>query len=388
MRIAHFFHALDPAEGGTFRVMMNMAISTAEMGHNVEVWALSIPDPEAEDVRRLKEAVRVVHHPGPAGRLSKAGVERFSGDFERIDLLHLHTLWRPLSWHASRLAKHAGVRTILTMHGMLMEHPMSISRLKKRLYLPLIGKRTLGNVDVVQMLNSEESRQSRLVGVDFPYVELPNGVDASQFAALPEPGAYRSTEPGLADKTIILSMGRLHDIKGCDLLLGAFLDVAETRDDLALVMAGPDEGSLPEIMSMLEGHPARDRVRLPGLVHGDQRLAMLADADIFAQCSRHETASMSVLEAAYAGKPLLLTDKCNYPEFVAAGTGVETPTTREGVREGLESLLERQGEFGTMGERARAVVNERFLHGTIMEGLVGIYEKLLAGERYPMIQSG
>lgn len=119
-------------------------------------------------------------------------------------------------------------------------------------------------------------------------------------------------------------MGRLHPMKGCEFLLGAFLDLAASDDSIALVMAGPDEGQRPELEAMLHGHPAKDRVHLPGLVGGSLRLGMLADADIFAQCSRNEAASVSIIEAGYAGKPMLLTDKCNYPEF-ASGDGRGVP---------------------------------------------------------------
>ena len=387
MRIAHYFHTLDAAQGGTFRVMANMALASAAAGHEVSVLTPSIPDKNAADVRALEEGLRVVHRPGPSGLLGKATAERFADEFTAADVVHLHSLWHAATWRIVNVCARVGTPTMLTMHGMLMDYPMRSSAAKKKVFLKTLGGSLLRRVGVVQMLNAEESRQSRGAGVDYRFVEIPNGVDVAQFASLPERGWYRSTQPALEGKTVVLSMGRLHSIKGCELLLGAFLDEAASREDIALVMAGPDEGSLPELEAMLEGHPARARVLLPGLVGGEVRLGMLSDADIFAQCSRHETASMSVLEAAYAGKPLLLTDKCNYPEFASAGTGAECPVSREGVRTALASLLDRRDDLEDMGARAKAIVDEKFRQDRVMDAIHGVYAKLIAGERFPLIQS-
>ena len=387
MRIAHYFHTLDAAQGGTFRVMANMALASAGSGHEVSVLTPSIPDAAAADVRALEDGVRVVHRPGSAGLLGKATAERFTDEFESADVVHLHSLWSAETWRIANVCAGVDTPTMLTMHGMLMAYPLRSSTIKKKVFLKTIGGTLLRTIGVVQMLNAEESRQSRRAGADFRFVEIPNGVDVSQFASLPERGWYRSRQPVLKGKTVILSMGRLHSIKGCELLLGAFLDEAESRDDIALVMAGPDEGSRLELESMMDGHRARDRVLLPGLVGGKVRLGMLADADLFAQCSRHETASMSVLEAAFAGKPLLLTDKCNYPEFASAGTGAECAVSRAGVRTALASLIDRRDEFTLMGERSRAIVDAKFRQDRVMDAIHGVYADLLAGERFPTIQS-
>ena len=391
MRIAHFFHHLDPAQGGTFRVMTNMAVSSAQMGHDVTVLTPHIPDPETPDVRAMSEAVRIVERRGPSGLLGKATAERFRDEFERADVVHFHALWNAVTWRAVGLCNSIGTPSVLTMHGMLMEYPLRSSAPKKRVFMATMGRSLLKNIGVVQMLNAEESRQSRKAGVDYRFVEIPNGVDTSQFDALPGPGWYRDSIPMLAGKTVILSMGRLHPIKGCELLLGAFLEEAAQRDDIALIMAGPDEGSLPAMREMLDGHPAADRVLLPGLVGGETRLGMLADADIFAQCSRHETASMSVLEAAYARKPLLLTDKCNYPEFAGSGedsqTGAVCRVSQDDIRRALGSLLDRKAELPAMGERARSIVDDQFRHERVMERIIDVYKQLGSGYSYQMLKS-
>ena len=187
MRIAHYFHTLDAAQGGTFRVMANMALASAASGHEVSVLTPSIPDKNAADVRALEDGVRVVHRPGPTGLLGKATAERFADEFAASDVVHLHSLWHAATWRIVNVCARVDTPTMLTMHGMLMDYPMRLSAPKKKVFLKTLGGSLLRRVGVVQMLNAEESRQSRGAGVDYRFVEIPNGVEVAQFASLPKP---------------------------------------------------------------------------------------------------------------------------------------------------------------------------------------------------------
>lgn len=393
MRVAHVLKELDPAYGGTVTVPLNMARWTAAAGLDVEIWTADrfgwppeAPPEVPPDVG--KGSITVKERKGPDGLFEKGFFERFEADLKSIDLLHIHGLWNPHSARFVFACDRLGVPVLHTMHGMLMDWPMSHRRLKKVLYMQLVAKRQLRRTTAVHMLNAEETRQSRHAGADFRYFELPNGVDTSEFDALPARGTYRSTEPALMDKTIILSVGRLHTIKGTDLLLEAFLELAGGCDDIALVLAGPDEGLKPKLDEMLRGHSAADRVRLPGLVTGDLRLSLLADADIYAHCSRHETMSMAILESAYAGKAMLVTDRCNCPEIGDADAGLIVKVNSDSIRLGLQRLLDERDQMAKRGRRARALVQQRFTAAVVTPKLIDHYQQLEAGRQYPWVCDG
>lgn len=385
MRIAHVVKLLDPAHGGTTTVPLNMAVALAQAGLDVEVWTADAFGWRPPEARTLSGTLRLLERPGPMGLLDRRLVRRFADDLDRIDLLHHHSLWLPYGAGFVRACQRAGTPVVHTLHGMLMEWPISQKTRKKRVYLTLFGARQLRRTSAVQLLNQSEIEQSRRVGVNFRYFELPNGVDTTDLESLPARGTFRRTDPALQEKLIILSMGRLHPVKGPHLLLEAFLDLARERADIALVLAGPDEGMKPALEAMLRGHDAASRVRLPGLVAGGQRLALLADADLFAQCSRHETASMSIIEAAYAGKPILATDRCHCPQLEEAGAGVITAATVPAIRAGLRQLIDERDRLPARGARARRLVEEHFTLQRVTERLIEHYERLIAGERYPFL---
>ena len=119
---------------------------------------------------------------------------------------------------------------------------------------------------------------------------------------------------------------------------------------------------------------------------GDLRLSLLADADIYAHCSRHETMSMSILEAAYAGKCMLVTDRCNCPEIAEVDAGVTVAVDASSICDGLETLLADRDMMRARGQRARQLVQERFTAAVVTPQLIEHYEQLIAGRAYPWVQ--
>ncbi len=385
MRVAHVVQDLDPAMGGLATVPINMARSLAQAGVDIEIWTSAWHGEPLPEPGSISGSMTPVERKVASGFLDAGFFNAFREDLSRVDLVHTHSFWRPYCARFAAACRRLGKPIVHTMHGMLMRHPMEFKTAKKKLWLTLIGRRHLRRLSAVQMLNREESAHSAEVGCDFRYFELPNGVDTTEFASLPARGRWRARHAEARDRSIILSMGRLHEIKGPDLLLGAFLDVAADFPNALLVMAGPEEGMTRTLQGMLKGHAAADRVMLPGLVRGDERLELFADADIFAQASRHETMSMSIIEAAYAGKPLLLTQSCHFPEISDVGAGLITETSQEALAKGMRTLLNASEHWRQYGDAGRKLIEERFTLSRVTAHLIQHYERLLRGETYPWI---
>jgi glycosyltransferase involved in cell wall biosynthesis len=387
MRVAHVVQDLDPAMGGLATVPVNMVRALAQAGVDVEIWTGSWHDAPLPKAEELKGSITLIEKKASRGFLDSGFFNAFRDDLKRVDVVHTHSFWRPYCARFAAECVRIGKPIVHTMHGMLMEHPMRQKTAKKKLWLGLMGARHLRRLSAVQMLNREETVQSlRASGCDFRFFELPNGVDPAEFAALPPRGKYRITEPSLADTFMILSLGRLHEMKGPDLLLQAFLEAAATHRDISLVMAGPDEGMRGMLEGMMKGRPGAERVRMPGLVRGEQRLALMADADVFAQTSRHETMSMSIIEAAYAQKPLVITERCHFPEMGESGAGVVVPTSGEGIRQGIERMIADRARLAEMGAKGRRLIEERFTIQRVTQELMRVYEGLMrekGGERFP-----
>ena len=128
---------------------------------------------------------------------------------------------------------------------------------------------------------------------------------------------FRRAFPSVGDKRIILFLGRIHEKKGCELLIRAFgsmlRESPDARRSWHLVFAGPDSTvayrrSLERLISKTcpEGS-----VTWTGLLIGDLKWGAFRAADVFALTSHQENFGIAVAEALGCGLPVLLSNQVN-----------------------------------------------------------------------------
>lgn len=136
---------------------------------------------------------------------------------------------------------------------------------------------------------------------------IPNGLDLDEFVQLPAPGTFRQRVGIPADVKLVLSLGRIHRIKGLDLLIEAFGRLQETTVDAVLVIAGPDDdGELARLHTFAAKRGLHSRVQFPGPLYGVDRLAALVDADLVVAPSAYEIFGLVPFEALMCGTPVII----------------------------------------------------------------------------------
>src|SRR5262249_16595706 len=147
---------------------------------------------------------------------------------------------------------------------------------------------------------------------------------------------FRARYPGLARKTILLFLGRLHVQKGAALLAKAFSDAAEVFPDLALVIAGPDSGGCQRQMeNCINARGLAGRYVFTGLLGRKERIEALAAADVFVLPSYSEGLPIAAIEALAAGLPAVITRACNFPEIEEIGAGTIIDQEATALREAI-----------------------------------------------------
>ena len=164
---------------------------------------------------------------------------------------------------------------------------------------------------------------------------IPNGVDREVFhpAASPEAKLALRRELGLPETAFLaVFMGGDWDRKGLADVIRAIARIPGTE----LVVVG--RGNTPAFQKLAEDEGVGSRVRFVGIQAEPQRY--LAAGDAFACPSRYETFSMSGLEAAACGLPLVVVRTNGLEDFVEHGVnGYFVETNAESVREALERLI-------------------------------------------------
>ncbi|HEV7705804.1 MAG TPA: glycosyltransferase family 4 protein [Gemmatimonadaceae bacterium] len=164
---------------------------------------------------------------------------------------------------------------------------------------------------------------------------IPNGVDRTVFhpAASLEAKLALRRELGLKEEGFLaVFVGGDWDRKGLADVIRAIAKLPETE----LVVVGG--GNATAFGRLADEVGAGKRVHFAGIQAQPQRY--LAAGDVFACPSRYETFSMSALEAAACGLPLIVVRTNGLEDFVEHGVnGFFVEPTTEAVREALERVI-------------------------------------------------
>jgi glycosyltransferase involved in cell wall biosynthesis len=191
-------------------------------------------------------------------------------------------------------------------------------------------------------------------------VVLHAGTSAEQVEAF-----YRRM-PELRDRRFLLFLGRIHEKKGCDLLLQAIAKTTSSVPEVDLLIAGPDKaGMQAKLQRLAEKLGIASRVHWLGLIGDDLKWGAFRACEAFVLPSHQENFGIAVVEALAMGRPVLISNQVNiFSDIERDGAGLIEDDTPEGTERLLRrwfklSAAERDG----MSSRARASFLRRFAIG-------------------------
>jgi glycosyltransferase involved in cell wall biosynthesis len=250
----------------------------------------------------------------------------------------------------------------------------------------LFEHRNIRRAAAIHFTTAEEAELAAPFTFQTPGLVLPLGINYDEFAVLPEPGSFRRRYPEIADKPIILFFGRVNFKKGLDILAKAFGAVARRRQDVHLVIAGPDnEGWGARVRAWLSEEGVLDRATFTGMLLGPDKLAVLRDASMFVLPSYTENFGLAVVEAMAAGLPIVISDKVNiWREVETAGAGKVIPCEAGKFTEAILDLLDKPAMARQMGQKGQALVRDEFSWPDIAVRLQEAYAILIGRHRRSM----
>lgn len=290
---------------------------------------------------------------------------------KRYDLVHIHGLWNVTAWIAAYRAEAAGVPYVVSPRGMLEPAAMRRRSLLKSVAYSKIERKNLSRALFLHATSAAEAETlaSCNLGVDVKL--LPNGVETDDGDTM-QGGAFRRKLGLKDDAALVVSLGRLHPIKRLDLLAGAFEQVLAKHANAHLVIAGPDEGGYRAEVEPLFGRAASN-VHWVGKVEGEEKRALLADADVFVSCSDSESFGMSIAEAMLARTPVVVTRTCPWSDVITHDCGFWVEQDAGAIAEGVSQLLGDSARARAMGGRGRELILSKYSWERIAQEMADSY---------------
>lgn len=391
IRILHVIASLAERTGGPAKAAREMAGAVARRGHSVAIYTT---DREAEPREGLIAGltfadggveIRVFAQGAPqALATSWPLAAALDQAVAAADVVHIHSLYLFPVWAAARACRRHAKPYLLRPHGTLDPFIRRRHRLAKRILGLLFQDRVIREAGALHWTAAEEATLAAPATHGARGVVIPNGLDLSAYATLPEPGGLRRRLPETGDRRIVLFLSRLNFKKGLDLLIPAFARVAAAHDDLHLVVAGPDDGMEQAARGWAAAHGVAGRVSFPGLLSGTAKLEAFRDAACFVLPSYSENFGIAVVEAMACGVPVLISDRVNiWREIAAAEAGRVVPPEIDAVAAGLGALLADPEAAAAMGARARGFVARHYDWTEIAVRLEAVYRALAEGRAPP-----
>jgi glycosyltransferase involved in cell wall biosynthesis len=362
MRIAHLIETDGP--GGAERVVADLAGSLQAAGtYNVVFLPARGEGWLARQLAGSGVAIEPFHLTAP---LSPPCAREIAAAFRRhrVEVAHSHEFSMAVygAW-ASWLMR---LPHVITMHG----SRYYAGRLQRRVALRAAMAQAH---QVVAVSHQLADRLSADLFVRRRHIAMvSNGVrhDAA-------PRAPVRHELGLGpDDRLLVAIGNLYPVKGHQVLIDALARLRDRHPSVHLAIAGRGDLAGDLTARARELHLA-ERVHLLGL--RPDVAAILAAADVFVQPSLSEGLPLSLLEAMFAGLPVVASDVGEVGAALAGGdAGVLVPPgDASALARALDSVLRDSARARDLGERARRRATAEYDVSHMVGRYASIYEQAL-----------
>lgn len=339
MHTLHIIDSFSPSAGGPPESVRELAKAYLAVGSGIEMVCLDDPgEPFLSGIPCQVHALgqSYLGRYGFSPRLMRWLRENLG----RFDGIVMHGIWSFPGVALRIAARRAGKPYAIFVHGALQpwfRQKYPLKHLKKLLYWPVQYAVLRDALAVFFTTDSErELAKTNFRPNTWNSVVVPLGItDPEERKRDPaeQIETFYVRFPKLRGRRYLLFLGRLHAIKGCDLLLKAFATIAASVPDVDIVMAGPDqEGMQAKLQRLAEQAGIATRVHWPGSISGDLKWGALRACDAFVLSSHSENFGIAVVEALAVGRPVLISNKVNiWPEIESDGVGLVDEDTLEGT---------------------------------------------------------
>lgn len=295
-------------------------------------------------------------------------------DSFRPDVIHVHGVLVPLQRAAILCALQRRIPVVVSVHGMLQPwlwQQLSVVRFwVKRIYWRVIMRPVLKQASCMHAITQDEART---FDTEFPGISqilIPNAISLEEYGE-------QQGEPD--SERYILFLGRLHPVKGVDLLISAFSAVKNSK--YKLVIAGPNDSIqyTNQLQGMVRLEGMENKISFVGQVEGAAKNTLLSKAWSVVAPSYSEVVAMVNLEAAASYTPTITTNMTGLNDWAESGGLLIDPDVTQLTHALEQALSWSLEERLARGRQSRQFVAERYSWDVIGKRWMEAYQKIASG---------
>jgi glycosyltransferase involved in cell wall biosynthesis len=385
MKLLHITASMDPKLGGVCQ-----ALKTIVKGLNaypdVQNEIVSFDDPDAFFIRENPDQINALGLGKGPWFYNPAYLSWLLENLPRFDAVILHGLWNYQGYglikalnqlkkaSAAKPNTSFSTKFFVMPHGMLDPYFQKASGRKLKavrnwLYWKLIERKVVNLADGLLFTCEAELMLARKTFTPYhPAKEIVVGLGVEEPPAYSDAmrEAFLNQCSGFKNRPYLLFISRIHEKKGTNLLIDAYLAIQEpNKSPFQLVVAGPGlETPYGQKIksSALKIKQQENAVLFPNMLTGNAKWGAFFGCDAFVLPSHQENFGIAVVEALACGKPVLISNQVNiWTEIAACKAGIIAEDTASGTLELLESWNRLSiAQKTEMGKNARHCYEKHF----------------------------
>ncbi len=282
-------------------------------------------------------------------------------DILKADIVYLISIFSPCTPLTIVICKILKKKLIISPRGQLGVWCLNQGSMFKKLWLKVFIHPFINNF-TWHINSKEEQKDVKLVYPNARTFVIPNGIDTDIYEngnqSKKKLFYQKYTKDITINSLVMISMGRLHQVKGFNILINSFKVVKEKYDNFYLLIAGQDFGEKEELVKQINELKLNDRVYLIGNIEGEEKIDFLKNADVFALSSHHENFGLVYAEALAAGIPIVASKNTPWEEVEKYNCGKWVENTPEDFAKAIEEIL--NSNYEKMGDNGRKFIYENY----------------------------
>lgn len=295
-------------------------------------------------------------------------------NIQNFDVVHLHDFRTYQNIICNKFCSLNHIPYILQAHG---DIHYSEKRFLKWLFDQFWGNKILNGARYVIALTESEIFDYLNWNVEKrKIVNIPNGLEISNFNKLPEKGTFLRENKIPLNAKIILYLGRIHERKGISYLIDAFSILLPQYPTLLLIIAGPDHGYLSSLKKQIKSLQIEDKVIFMGYITEYAKLSVYVDAEILVYPGRDEIFGLVPFEALMCGTPVIVADDSGCGELVRngdCGVLIKYGDVSD-LKDKIQYMIENPDNQKKLVQNGQKFIFENLAWAQIMKKVLTIYE--------------
>lgn len=300
-------------------------------------------------------------------------------DIKENELTYIVSFFSPSTPEALLFASFFKKKIILSPRGQLSDWAVSSRKsFFKNLWIKFLIKPYQSKI-VWHATSEQERVDIKTVFEDANVFAIPNGINVEEYNKTNKDQNYFSKFINEPEKQIIISsMGRLHNVKGFDILIESIEILFKNSFKVYLFIAGEDNGELKRLKELVSQKKLNEYVFFVGHLSGANKVSFLSNSNLFALASHSENFGLVYAEALACGVPIVASINTPWQIVNEFNCGKWIPNTADKFAKAIEEIIVEKDK--SMEIRCRKLIEENFSWEIIAKKMKIKFEEIYNGK--------